>query len=42
MTLSREEIIASLHYQMAALEGMALSLGLALAYVKPHGALYTT
>jgi 5-oxoprolinase (ATP-hydrolysing) subunit A len=40
MTLSREEIIANLHYQMAALDGMALSLGLALAYVKPHGALY--
>jgi len=40
MTLSREEIIANLHYQIAALDGMALSLGLALAYVKPHGALY--
>ena len=40
MTLSREEIIANLHYQIAALDGMAHSLGLALAYVKPHGALY--
>jgi UPF0271 protein len=40
MDLSAEEIIASLHYQVAALEGMALVQGLALAYVKPHGALY--
>ncbi len=40
MTLSRDEIIACLHYQVSALEGMAQSQGLALAYVKPHGALY--
>jgi len=40
MDLSADEIIASLHYQVAALEGMALGQGLALAYVKPHGALY--
>lgn len=40
MTLSRDEIIANLHYQVAALEGMAQSLGLDLTYVKPHGALY--
>ena len=40
MQLSAEEIIASLHYQVAALEGMAATLGLGLAYVKPHGALY--
>ena len=40
MTLSREEIIANLHYQIAALDGMAQSLGLALTYIKPHGALY--
>jgi 5-oxoprolinase (ATP-hydrolysing) subunit A len=40
MALSRKEIIANLHYQVAALEGMAQSLGLALTYVKPHGALY--
>ena len=40
MNLSAEEIIASLHYQVAALEGMALGQGLALSYVKPHGALY--
>lgn len=40
MTLSRDAIIANLHYQVAALEGMAQSQGLALAYIKPHGALY--
>jgi UPF0271 protein len=40
MKLSAEEIIASLHYQVAALEGMALSQGLTIDYVKPHGALY--
>lgn len=40
MNLSAEEILASLHYQVAALDGMARSAGLSLAYVKPHGALY--
>ncbi|TNE76029.1 MAG: 5-oxoprolinase subunit PxpA [Gammaproteobacteria bacterium] len=35
-----EEIVALLHYQVAALDGMARSRGLSLAYVKPHGALY--
>lgn len=40
MALSHEEIIANLHYQVAALDGMARSLGLSLAYIKPHGALY--
>lgn len=40
MALSHEEIIANLHYQVAALDGMARSLGLTLSYVKPHGALY--
>jgi UPF0271 protein len=40
MQLSDDEIIASMHYQVAALDGMASSHGLALAYVKPHGALY--
>ena len=40
MALSEEEIVASLHYQVAALEGMAASADLALSYVKPHGALY--
>jgi 5-oxoprolinase (ATP-hydrolysing) subunit A len=40
MALSRAEIIASLHYQIAALDGMAQNMGLALSHVKPHGALY--
>ena len=40
MTLSHDEIVAILHYQIAALEGMAQSLGLVVSYVKPHGALY--
>ena len=40
MQLSADEIIASLHYQIAALDGMASSQGLTLNYVKPHGALY--
>jgi len=34
------EVAALLQYQMAALEGMAKSQGLEIAYVKPHGALY--
>jgi UPF0271 protein len=40
MNLSRDELIASLHYQIAALDGMALSQGVDMSYVKPHGALY--
>ena len=40
MNLSADEIIANLHYQVAALEGMAHSQGLELLHIKPHGALY--
>lgn len=40
MQLSREELHASLLYQIAALDGMAASSGLSIEYVKPHGALY--
>lgn len=40
MKLSQDEIIANLHYQIGALDGMASNAGLVLAYVKPHGALY--
>lgn len=40
MDLPATEIIALLHYQVAALEGMAISRGLALRHIKPHGALY--
>lgn len=40
MNLSAQEVAASLHYQIAALDGMAKNHGLVLAYAKPHGALY--
>ncbi|MEH6824340.1 MAG: 5-oxoprolinase subunit PxpA [Motiliproteus sp.] len=34
------EVAALLQYQIAAIDGMAKSQGLEIAYVKPHGALY--
>jgi 5-oxoprolinase (ATP-hydrolysing) subunit A len=40
MLLSSQEIYADVLYQIAALSGMAQSLGLRLNHVKPHGALY--
>lgn len=40
LDLGTEEIGANLHYQVAALDGIARSMGLSLSYVKPHGALY--
>ena len=40
MNMAADELAASLLYQISALEGMAASNGQALAYVKPHGALY--
>jgi UPF0271 protein len=40
MNLTADEIVANLHYQVAALEGMASTQELELRYVKPHGALY--
>ncbi|ALO35173.1 hypothetical protein CMT41_10910 [Colwellia sp. MT41] len=40
MVCSTEEIIALIHYQVAALDGMARAQGLSIDYVKPHGALY--
>ena len=40
MACSRDEIIAKIHYQVAAMDGMANVAGLELRYVKPHGALY--
>lgn len=40
MDLPSAQLIALLHYQIAALEGMALTQGLQLDHVKPHGALY--
>ena len=40
MKCSDEEIVAFLHYQIAALDGICSSHGARLSYVKPHGALY--
>lgn len=40
MKCSREEIIAMILYQVAAIDGVAKSLDIELSYVKPHGALY--
>ena len=40
MNCSADEISALVSYQVAAIDGMAKSQGLDLAYVKPHGALY--
>lgn len=40
MKVSAAELQAMLLYQIAAIDGMAASLGLELAYVKPHGAMY--
>lgn len=40
MALSHSEIVNCMRYQIAALDGMALSAGVQLSYVKPHGALY--
>jgi len=40
MNCSHDEIVALVKYQIAAIDGVAQSLGLELEYVKPHGALY--
>ncbi|MEE4659064.1 MAG: 5-oxoprolinase subunit PxpA [Halieaceae bacterium] len=40
MACSAEEIIADLHYQVSAIDGMATIAGTRVDYVKPHGALY--
>lgn len=40
VSCSTEEIIALVTYQIAAIDGVAKSLGIELEYVKPHGALY--
>ncbi|PID55115.1 MAG: hypothetical protein CR978_00500 [Gammaproteobacteria bacterium] len=40
MAMSEQELYDCLHYQIAAVDGMAASKGLTLDYVKPHGALY--
>jgi len=40
MQIPSKELVPILKYQIAALKGMAESLGGRLSYVKPHGALY--
>lgn len=40
MHMAHDELVACLHYQIAALQGMAQCQGVSLDYVKPHGALY--
>ena len=40
MAMTVAELTQCLHYQIAALDGMAKVQGLTLSYVKPHGALY--
>ena len=40
LNCSSDEIAAFLHYQIAAIDGMAASRGITVSYVKPHGALY--
>lgn len=40
LKMSRHELRASIKYQIAAVKGMAESLGGKITYVKPHGALY--
>lgn len=40
LSVSAEELVALLHYQLGALEGMALACGTRVDYMKPHGALY--
>ncbi|NVK56184.1 MAG: 5-oxoprolinase subunit PxpA [Alteromonadaceae bacterium] len=40
LAMAEDELIACLHYQIAALDGMARAQGGHVEYVKPHGALY--
>lgn len=40
MKIAKSELIAVIHYQIAALQGMAKCQGRDVEYVKPHGALY--
>jgi UPF0271 protein len=40
MKLTTNELTQLMHYQIAALEGMAKCQSMSLSYVKPHGALY--
>ncbi|MGU3432851.1 LamB/YcsF family protein [Actinomycetes bacterium M1A6_2h] len=40
--VTREDLFADVVYQIGALDGLAQTVGSAVAYVKPHGALYNT
>ncbi|MCF2857644.1 5-oxoprolinase subunit PxpA [Pseudoalteromonas sp. SMS1] len=40
LNMSKQELIHCLHYQIAAVEGMAKIENVSVSYVKPHGALY--
>ena len=40
LAMADDELIACLHYQIAALDGMARAQGGEVEYIKPHGALY--
>lgn len=40
LAMSEDELTACLHYQIAAISGMAAVQGMEIEYVKPHGALY--
>ncbi|CAH9063815.1 5-oxoprolinase subunit A 3 [Pseudoalteromonas holothuriae] len=40
MNISPDALTNLIHYQVAALDGMAQVQGLSLTYIKPHGALY--
>jgi UPF0271 protein len=40
LTRTRQQVVDDCVYQIGALAGMARAAGLAVAYVKPHGALY--
>ncbi|MCH7307249.1 LamB/YcsF family protein [Acinetobacter sp. NIPH 1852] len=42
MTLSYDELLADVLYQISALHGLAHVAGTRVSYVKPHGALYNT
>ena len=42
MEIPKDELKAIVKYQIAAIKGMAESLGTKIHYVKPHGALYNT
>lgn len=42
MSIPTEQLMADVIYQIAALQGLARSVGTRVSYVKPHGALYNT